>query len=87
MFSDYWNVDQCNTHASRVYLFKDFVQAFSFVMRVALTSERMKHHADISIVYNRVTLTLRTHEKGVLTEKDTRLASEIDSWGDPIFQL
>lgn len=63
----------------RRYKFKDFVEAMRFVNRVADLAEAADHHPDILINYNKVTLTLSTHSAGGLTEKDFRLAEQIDA--------
>lgn len=58
--------------------FKDFSQAFAFMTRVAIASEKMNHHPEWSNVYNRVTIHLSTHDAGsVVTEKDRKLAEAI----------
>jgi 4a-hydroxytetrahydrobiopterin dehydratase len=58
--------------------FKDFREAMSFVNRVADLAEAADHHPDIIIHYNQVTLVLWTHTAGGLTDRDFRLAAEID---------
>ena len=60
--------------------FKDFGCAFAFMTRVALAAEHMGHHPEWSNVYNRVSITLTTHDAGGLTEKDVQLASKIDTY-------
>ena len=63
----------------REFQFTDFVQAFSFMTRVALVSEKMSHHPDWTNVYNKVTIRLNTHDAGnTITEKDRKLAAAID---------
>ena len=63
----------------RVVVKKDFVQAMGFVQSVALLAEKMDHHPDIDIRWNKVTLVLSTHSEGGLTEKDFLLARQINS--------
>jgi len=63
----------------RVYKNKSFVDSLGFVIRVAILAEKADHHPDILIEYKNVTLTLSTHSKGGLTEKDFNLAREIDA--------
>ena len=58
--------------------FPDFIQAMDFVNHVADLAERQQHHPDILVRYNKVTLTLSTHDAGGLTDKDFALAAEID---------
>jgi 4a-hydroxytetrahydrobiopterin dehydratase len=59
--------------------FTDFSQAFGFMARVALLAEKMDHHPEWSNVYNRVEVTLSTHDAGGVTELDVKLAQFIDS--------
>lgn len=62
----------------RTYTFDDFVQSMAFVNRVADLAEAQQHHPDILIRWNRVTLTLSTHDAGGITEKDFGLARDAD---------
>ncbi len=61
------------------YRFKDFNEAFGFMGRVALAAEKMDHHPEWFNVYNRVEITLSTHDAGGLSERDVALARFIDS--------
>ena len=63
---------------SRTYAFKDFPAAIKFVNAVAGLAEAAWHHPDIDIRWNKVTLTLTTHDAGGLTEKDFALAGKFD---------
>lgn len=63
----------------RVFEKDDFVRAMGFVQSVALLAEKMDHHPDIDIRWNRVTLVLSTHSEGGLTQKDFALAEQINS--------
>jgi 4a-hydroxytetrahydrobiopterin dehydratase len=63
---------------SRTYEFKDFPAAIKFVEVVAALAEQAWHHPDIDIRWNKVTLTLTTHDAGGLTEKDFSLAQKFD---------
>ena len=58
--------------------FKDFSEAFAFMTRVALLAQAADHHPDWSNVYNKVSVTLTTHDAGGLTAKDVALAEAID---------
>lgn len=62
----------------RTYQFDDFAGSMRFVQRVAEYAERVQHHPDILIRYNRVTLTVSTHDAGGVTQKDFDLAEESD---------
>ena len=59
--------------------FADFNAAFGFMTRVALAAEKADHHPEWSNVYNRVDITLTTHDAGGLTAKDFSLAAAIDA--------
>ena len=59
------------------FSFKDFFQAFSFMIKVATAAEKSQHHPDWSNVYNRVHIELSTHEAGGITQKDLDLAKTI----------
>jgi 4a-hydroxytetrahydrobiopterin dehydratase len=64
---------------ARTYLFKDFPAAIKFVNVAAELAEQAWHHPDIDIRWNKVTLTLTTHDAGGLTEKDFELARKFDA--------
>ena len=63
----------------KTFIHKDFARAMGFVQSVALLAEKMNHHPDIDIRWNKVTLTLSTHSAGGLTEKDFALAKQINA--------
>jgi 4a-hydroxytetrahydrobiopterin dehydratase len=59
--------------------FRDFREAFAFMTQVALLAERHDHHPEWSNVWNRVTISLTTHDAGsVITDRDRKLAAAID---------
>ncbi len=62
----------------KAFEFKDFAEAMDFVNSVALLAEKLNHHPDIDIRWNKVTLTLSTHSAGGLTELDFTLAKAIE---------
>lgn len=64
---------------TRAFEFRDFTEAFGFLARVAILQEKADHHAETWGVYNRVRLTLSTHDAGGLTETDFALATQIDA--------
>jgi len=64
---------------SRTFQFKDFPAAMKFVNAVAALAEQAWHHPDIDIRWNKVTLTLTTHDAGGLTEKDFALARKFNA--------
>ncbi|XP_072486004.1 pterin-4-alpha-carbinolamine dehydratase 2 isoform X2 [Notamacropus eugenii] len=60
------------------FCFKNFNQAFGFMSRVALQAEKMNHHPEWFNVYNKVQITLISHDCGGITKKDIKLAQFID---------
>ena len=61
------------------FTFTDFIEAFGFMTRVALCAERADHHPDWSNSYRTVDISLTTHSAGGITQKDIKLALEIDA--------
>ncbi len=62
----------------RDFVFADFNAAFGFMCRVALLAERQDHHPEWSNVWNRVSITLTTHDAGGLSARDRKMARAID---------
>ena len=62
----------------RSFEFKDFIAAFSFMTSVAIIAEKSNHHPNWDNVYNKVNISLSTHDVGGLTKNDFDLASKID---------
>lgn len=70
---------ETNNSLKRDFVFNDFIEAFAFMTKVALIAEKMGHHPLWTNVYNKVEITLSTHDAGdIVTEKDRKLAAEID---------
>jgi 4a-hydroxytetrahydrobiopterin dehydratase len=63
----------------RSFQFADFNEAFGFMTRVAIKAQEMDHHPEWFNVYNKVDITLSTHEANGVTARDVELASFIDS--------
>ncbi|MDY0077867.1 MAG: 4a-hydroxytetrahydrobiopterin dehydratase [Bacteroidales bacterium] len=64
---------------TRSFTFDNFIEAFAFMTSVALIAEKMDHHPLWTNVYNKVEISLSTHDAGdIITEKDRKLAAEID---------
>ena len=73
-----WRVVDGRDAIAKAFKFKDFNAAFGFMTRIALMADKMDHHPEWSNVYNKVDITLSTHDAGGLTERDIRLAKFID---------
>ena len=72
-----WNEE--NNKLNRTFKFKNFIEAFGFMTKVAFIDEKMNHHPDWSNVYNQVNISLSTNDAGnIVTSKDKKLAEEID---------
>lgn len=68
-----------NNQLKKTFTFKNFIEAFSFMTRVALVAEKMNHHPSWTNVYNRVEISLNTHDAGdIVTDKDRKLAEAIE---------
>ena len=65
----------------RSFKFADFNAAFGFMTRVAILAEKADHHPEWFNVYNRVEITLTTHDAGGLSVRDVALAGAIDGFG------
>ena len=74
-----WRPIEGRDAMTRTLTFKDFNAAFGFMGRVALMAERMDHHPEWFNVYNKVEITLSTHDCGGLSERDVKMAKFIDA--------
>ncbi len=63
---------------TRVFIFSNFVYAFSFMSGVAIMAEKLNHHPEWFNVYNRVKIQLTTHDVGGISELDFKLAAKMD---------
>ena len=75
---DAWSEIEDRDAISKKFAFKDFNEAFGFMARVALIAEKLDHHPEWFNVYNRVEVTLATHDAGGVTERDVKLAEAMD---------
>src|SRR5262245_10953402 len=73
-----WSEVKGRDAISRKFSFKDFNEAFGFMARAALIAEKLDHHPEWFNVYNRVEVTLATHDAGGVTERDIALAEAMD---------
>ena len=74
-----WQLDATRGAIRRSFRFADFGQAFSFMTALALHAERHDHHPEWFNVYNRVDITLTTHDAGGLTALDLAFARQADA--------
>ncbi len=74
-----WTLRTDGLAIERTFKFADFVEAFGFMARVALFAEKADHHPEWFNVYNRVDITLTTHDAGGLSARDVALAKQIDA--------
>ena len=72
-----WELRDGKLH--REFKFKNFVEAWGFMSRVALLAEKMNHHPEWFNVWNTVRVDLSTHEAGGLSSRDVELAKEINA--------
>jgi len=73
-----WGEVEGRDAIARSFRFADFNEAFGFMARVALQAERADHHPEWFNVYNKVEVTLATHDAGGLSERDVEMARFID---------
>lgn len=76
---DGWSAVDGRDAISRSFRFGDFGGAFAFMTRCALAAEKLDHHPEWFNVYNRVDVTLATHDAGGVTELDVKLAQVMDA--------
>ena len=75
----WWTLRADGAAISRQFRFSDFAAAWAFMAKVAALAEAQDHHPEWSNVYNRVDITLTTHDAGGLSARDVRLAKAIDA--------
>ena len=72
-----WAMADSGAAIERTFVFRDFVEAFGFMTRVALVAEKADHHPEWRNVYRRVDVILTTHDAGGVTVRDLTLAKAI----------
>ena len=75
-----WRLVEGREAITRKYQFVDFDAAFAFMTRVALLAAKMDHHPEWSNVYNKLDVTLATHDANGVTQKDIDLAMAMDGY-------
>jgi 4a-hydroxytetrahydrobiopterin dehydratase len=73
-----WSVVAKRDAISKTFVFKNFNEAFGFMTNVAMQAEKLDHHPEWSNTYNRVNVTLTTHDANGVTERDVALALFMD---------
>ena len=72
-----WNIT--STYIERDFNFKNFIEAFSFMTKVALISEKFNHHPNWENVYSKVTIKFTSHDLGGISNLDQLIATEINN--------
>ncbi|WP_026480265.1 4a-hydroxytetrahydrobiopterin dehydratase [Ahrensia sp. 13_GOM-1096m] len=73
-----WELSGDGKSISKKFKFSNFVNAFGFMTKMAIVAEKMNHHPEWFNVYNRVEVTLTTHDSGGITELDVKLAARMN---------
>lgn len=77
MTPPHWTLE--NNTLKRDFEFENFIEAFAFMTKVAILAEKHNHHPYWENVYNKVSISLNTHDAGnIVTEKDAKLAADIN---------
>ncbi len=76
---DGWALSADGKAIERTMRFKDFVEAFAFLTRVAEHAEAVDHHPEFTSIWNRVDFRLTSHDAGGVTARDVALAKAIDA--------
>lgn len=73
-----WTLVDGRDAVQKTFVFKNFVEAFGFMTKVAIHAEKLNHHPEWSNVYKTVEVTLTTHDTGGLSQLDAKLAKTMD---------
>lgn len=75
---DGWSLEDGGKALVRSFKFEDFSEAFGFLVRVAMHSEKVDHHPEFTSRWNRIDFRLTSHDAGGVTERDRQLAVAIE---------
>ena len=78
LFSNGWEMVEGRDAIVKTFKFSDFTDAFGWMTRAAIWAEKWNHHPEWSNVYNKVTVTLTTHDVDGLSTLDAKLARKMD---------
>ena len=73
----YWEIE--SSSIKRDFIFKDFIEAFSFMTKIAMICEKYNHHPNWENVYSKVSIELTSHDLGGISNLDQLIASEINN--------
>lgn len=80
LYEKNWQLHATRDAIVKTFIFKDFVQAFGFMTKVAIAAEKVDHHPEWNNVYSRVEILLTTHDAGGLSMRDVDLANKVDGY-------
>lgn len=79
LFDNGWHSTEGRDAITKTFNFRNFVEAFGWMTRVAIWAEKLNHHPEWANVYKTVEVTLSTHDAGGLTALDVKLAKKMDA--------
>ena len=74
-----WEFLEETESIKKVFMFENFIEAFSWMTSAAIISEKMNHHPELFNVFRKVEITLSTHDAGGITPLDVELAKKLDN--------
>ena len=77
-----WEIANGKLH--KEFVFHDFVSAFGFMSQVAIAAEKMNHHPEWFNVYSKVVVDLMTHDAAGITERDFKLAQQMETYAQKL---
>ena len=78
LISKGWEFSEDKIYLQKTFQFNSFIDAFSWMGRIAFIAEKLNHHPNWSNVYNRVDISLSTHDAGGVTNLDLDMAKEMN---------